>query len=316
MSTIALQPTTPAQRLILALLIAASSLLPTPALSADCERLATQAEQAANAGQLDALLRLARALNEQACNREQIHKTQVQAADLAVQQAQTRLAAGDLDAAEQQLQRAPMTTWLTEVSAGDIAAHRKAWGDAARHYNQAYTLMRDPAQTPQRPDDQYIDQVRTLAGQALVLSDDLDTVISRSSGLGSGIYAEVSSARSHRVIPAPVRFETDSAALTQQGREQAERLAVFLRQRAAKDPEAGIMLVGHADERGDADDNQRLSEQRAETLRQYLLSQGVTLHLQASGRGEQQPFVLPAGSPPLTNEERWQLDRRVELRFE
>lgn len=50
-----------------------------------------------------------------------------------------------------------------------------------------------------------------------------------------------------------------------------------------------IQLVGHTDRLGGVEYNQRLSEQRAETVKQYLQSKGVSAAIQARGAGESQP---------------------------
>jgi OOP family OmpA-OmpF porin len=56
-----------------------------------------------------------------------------------------------------------------------------------------------------------------------------------------------------------------------------------------------IMAVGHADRFGSESYNQRLSEQRAATVKTYLLSKGIEPNrIQTEGRGETQP-VTKAG---------------------
>ena len=53
-----------------------------------------------------------------------------------------------------------------------------------------------------------------------------------------------------------------------------------------------INIVGHTDRIGDEVSNQRLSVARAETIKQYLVAQGVQSQVvQASGMGERQPLV-------------------------
>lgn len=55
---------------------------------------------------------------------------------------------------------------------------------------------------------------------------------------------------------------------------------------------SSIEVVGHADPIGKAKANQRLSQQRAETVRKVLLEQGIQSHLvHASGRGSAEPVV-------------------------
>jgi outer membrane protein OmpA-like peptidoglycan-associated protein len=53
-----------------------------------------------------------------------------------------------------------------------------------------------------------------------------------------------------------------------------------------------VVITGHTDRLGAKEYNQKLSERRAETVKQYLISKGVDpRRLQAIGRGESQPVV-------------------------
>ena len=57
-------------------------------------------------------------------------------------------------------------------------------------------------------------------------------------------------------------------------------------------PSTSIDVVGHASSDGPDDYNMRLSEQRANTVANYLVSQGVrTVRISAYGRGETQPIA-------------------------
>jgi OOP family OmpA-OmpF porin len=53
-----------------------------------------------------------------------------------------------------------------------------------------------------------------------------------------------------------------------------------------------VMVTGHTDRIGSDAYNQKLSERRANTVKQYLVSQGVDAsRLQAVGKGESEPVV-------------------------
>src|SRR5690606_9640762 len=70
-----------------------------------------------------------------------------------------------------------------------------------------------------------------------------------------------------------------------------------------------VDLIGHADRSGAADYNQRLSERRAQSVRDYLSRQGVPGNaISATGRGEADPRV------PTPDGVREQENRRVEIR--
>lgn len=284
-------------------------------VSADCQRDADQAEAAFEARDLDALLSLDLRAKTR-CSPDMQQYVSILAADLAAGLAQAAIARNDLAAAEAALRRAPTTsTWLVALSQGQIAEWRKDWGQAAKHYNAAYTLMLAPSTTQDRPDQDSINRVRNLAAKAVVLSDNLDAVISRGSGEGQGIYASKGyEVVPVEVVPAPVRFATNSDQLDAKGLQQAAQLASYVKTR---DDARTLTLVGHADERGDDQYNLELSTRRAAALAVYLKEHGgVTLSITTEGQGERKPWPLADDSPPLTDAERWALDRRVELRFE
>lgn len=285
-----------------------------PPLVADCESDHRVAQAAADQADLDRVLDLARQMDRSGCPRPYVKDVKLMGADLAAARAETLIAQGRLDDAEKLLARVPVSTWLTEVWNGDIAAGRKDWVRAAKRYNRAYTLMLDPEATPQRPPQAFIDRVFERASQASVLSDDLSVVASRS-GKPSGIYAP--SSKGHVAVPAPVRFKTRKATLDAKGEEQAGWIADYVLLKQQNGAES-VTIVGHADERGDPNFNLVLSERRAETLARFLRDRGVTLPIRTRGEGETRPFeyVRAPGSPELTNEERWRLDRRVEYEFD
>ena len=73
-----------------------------------------------------------------------------------------------------------------------------------------------------------------------------------------------------------------------QGRAELDTLA---RKLAAPDAKTGhVRVVGYTDRLGRADYNQKLSERRAATVRDYLVGRGVAAdHIDAMGRGEADP---------------------------
>ncbi len=69
-----------------------------------------------------------------------------------------------------------------------------------------------------------------------------------------------------------------------------------------------IVVEGHTDSRGSAEDNMELSRERAESVRQYLVSQGVDSgRVSAVGRGETQPVATNDTPEGRAN------NRRVEI---
>lgn len=76
-----------------------------------------------------------------------------------------------------------------------------------------------------------------------------------------------------------------------------------------------ITLVGHTDHYGSAAYNQKLSEQRAERIRQYLIGRGIAANkIHASGAGATQPLLTCSTKlPRLEQISCLQPNRRVEI---
>jgi len=99
-------------------------------------------------------------------------------------------------------------------------------------------------------------------------------------------------------------FGFDSAELKPEARTNLRNLAMSLDQYEGTD----ILIVGHTDDVGGADYNQRLSERRAQSAASYLSLQGVASgRLRTMGLGEGEPVASNA-----TDEGRAQ-NRRVEV---
>jgi len=106
-----------------------------------------------------------------------------------------------------------------------------------------------------------------------------------------------------------IKFQFDSATLTDRGINQLDSLASALMslQRAGALP--SILLEGHTDDVGDQEYNLDLSRSRAETARAYLVSQFdlPPASVRSEGYGESQPKVANTDSDART------INRRVEL---
>jgi OOP family OmpA-OmpF porin len=90
------------------------------------------------------------------------------------------------------------------------------------------------------------------------------------------------------VLDAEALFALDSAELTAAGRTALDDFLVRLGQIGP----GTIRLIGHADRLGTQAHNQLLSERRAQTVKDYLVSKGIDpLRLLAEGRGETQPVT-------------------------
>jgi peptidoglycan-associated lipoprotein len=86
---------------------------------------------------------------------------------------------------------------------------------------------------------------------------------------------------------ADIRFELDSAALTEEARSVLEKHALWLQgQRDVR-----VTVEGHCDERGTIEYNLALGEQRARAVRDYLSSLGVAgARLRVVSYGKERPL--------------------------
>lgn len=104
-----------------------------------------------------------------------------------------------------------------------------------------------------------------------------------------------------------IRFEINSAKLRAEATPQLDALwqALTLPELRGK----RVEISGHTDSKGDDSYNLKLSEDRATTVREYLLTKGklAESRVQARGFGEQQPLPEMAGDDPS--------NRRVEVRL-
>ena len=103
-----------------------------------------------------------------------------------------------------------------------------------------------------------------------------------------------------------VHFENNKAVLVLESYNELDRLVeVMLRKKRMI-----IEIAGHTDDVGNAEDNLILSQKRAETVREYLISKGIEKHrVFAKGYGDTEPV-----EDNLTEEGR-QLNRRAEVRI-
>lgn len=85
-----------------------------------------------------------------------------------------------------------------------------------------------------------------------------------------------------------VNFETAKAELTPGAREVLDRVAVSL----AAYPEIRVEVAGHTDNKGSRGYNVRLSQKRAESVRDYLVSKGIAAdRMVAKGYGPDKPLA-------------------------
>ncbi|MDX2423283.1 MAG: OmpA family protein [Amphritea sp.] len=92
------------------------------------------------------------------------------------------------------------------------------------------------------------------------------------------------------LFPSLALFDPKSAKLTDQGQAFLEEQR--LNSKALFDSAFYVEIVGHADSKGSAEDNIVLSEQRANTVRDYLVSKGLDASIvETKGMGDTMPIA-------------------------
>lgn len=85
-----------------------------------------------------------------------------------------------------------------------------------------------------------------------------------------------------------VRFEVNSSELLPESLQILDHIVYFLK----TNPEIKLKVTGHTDLTGDVELNKALSQDRAEAVRNYLVSKGVKKdRLQAEGKGSTEPLI-------------------------
>ena len=91
------------------------------------------------------------------------------------------------------------------------------------------------------------------------------------------------------LFPGAILFKRDKADINDQGK---EFLTKHLTARAQSKRVKYIEIIGHTDDKWEADYNMELSERRAESVRDYLVSQGVDASkIVTAGMGETMPIA-------------------------
>lgn len=103
-----------------------------------------------------------------------------------------------------------------------------------------------------------------------------------------------------------VFFDFDKAELQPESRAELDRVSEFLK----SNPSISINIEGHTDDQGTAEYNKTLSENRAESVKRYLIAGGVPAsRITSQGFGKTRPLMQG------TTEEARAKNRRVEMRI-
>lgn len=205
--------------------------------------------------------------------------------------------------------------WRGAVLLGDIRFKDRKFGEATVAYERAIEIIKNVGLTPTPPDAKTIKAIFDRAVELRMLAANEE---------GAGRATFVASAKDHRdgsvggamsadvrgvkfdSVPLPIRFDTATANFSSVGQQAADELLKAVMQ---QNP-AQLTLIGHTDERGEADYNMRLSDQRVKAVAAYLKQNGVTAKIVTVAKGKSEPLQL-ADTSGLSREDIWALNRRV-----
>jgi len=227
-----------------------------------------------------------------AAAREAAAQAQAQEAQQKAQQEAAQRAQAEAD------RQAALEAKTEAQQAADLANREKAEAEAAKAAALAQQQAADAAAAQARMAAQQADQQRQQAeGEKTALRERLKQQLNL-------ILETRETARGLIVNINDVLFDFDRYTLKPGAREKLAKVSGIL----LAYPGLKIRLEGHTDSIGTDDYNQRLSEQRADAVRDYLLQQGVqSSNLSAVGLGKEGPVASNDSA------EGRQQNRRVEM---
>ena len=102
-----------------------------------------------------------------------------------------------------------------------------------------------------------------------------------------------------------IQFIVDQSTLTPEAQNILRRQATWLRQYG----QVKVQVEGHSDERGTREYNMALGERRANSVRDYMVANGIaTYRIETVSYGEERSVAYGSG------ESNWSQNRRVELK--
>jgi outer membrane protein OmpA-like peptidoglycan-associated protein len=215
----------------------------------------------------------------------------------------------------------PEALWQAAATVGEVRFGERRFVDSAIAFDRAIEIIKNEARTPSTPSKFEIEGLIERAAQARLLAANMPagsdrggfvkTARDQRDGTLGGIYSRSVRGIVPRAIPVPITFDYAKTSFTSVGTEAAQELLS-----AIKEQQPGrIVLVGHTDVRGSAENNVKLSVARAEAVASFLRDNGINAVMDTSGKGASEPIHLTDTSG-LTQEDIFALNRRVEWRRE
>ena len=208
-------------------------------------------------------------------------------------------------------------TWREAEHLADFFARRNDNSKALEWYEKSLSFVSQRPVEPATAEDLQLLKTRASAAKLLASNDDggkKSADLAKSTrgmdGQVGGIYSrDLLRGAEVEAVPLPINFITGETTFTPVGEKAAAELAEAIKQQNVH----VVTLVGHTDPRGEHQYNMALSMHRAEALRAYLQSHGISAQINVGGKGPDQPFDVSVLGRPVSQDEEWALDRRVRM---
>lgn len=155
-------------------------------------------------------------------------------------------------------------------------------------------------------------KVLPINGKVVALVGLASGVSGKSESLGAAL-ADLGAKETEQEIKielaADVLFDFDQAVLRQEALPALDKVVTVLNSY----PTATVLIEGHTDSVGQDGYNQKLSERRADSVRDWLASRGVATPMTIRGWGESRPMVSNTKPNGADDPDGRQKNRRVEI---
>ncbi len=155
-------------------------------------------------------------------------------------------------------------------------------------------------------------KVLPIQGRILEIKGLASGVAGKTEALGAALKelgAKTTDTEIHIELPSDVLFDFDKADLRPQAIPALEKVATVLRSYA----NAACSIEGHTDGVGNKQYNQKLSERRANSVKEWLLGHNVSSSMSVRGWGAEKPVAPNNNRDGSDNPEGRQKNRRVEI---
>jgi outer membrane protein OmpA-like peptidoglycan-associated protein len=213
----------------------------------------------------------------------------------------------------------PEVLWQAAATLGEVRFGARRFVDAAMAFDRAIEIIKNETRTPTAPSKFEIEGLIERAAQARLLAANVPagnerggfvkTARDQRDGSLGGMYSRSVRGIVPRAIPVPITFDFAKTSFTSVGTEAAQELLSAIKEQQP----SRIVLVGHTDIRGSAENNVKLSVARADAVATFLRENGIAAVVETSGKGASEPIQLTDTSG-LTQEDIYALNRRVEWR--